>query len=761
MVCRCSLTYRRLKVAMCGRRAGRRAEGEIILVLAIGRVDFRFSGAVCPHRFASVSCWVGETRRRVCLHASEHTVRHGWWTPDAAVQTPGNKFVGWLDGVVTCVWSLGHRFARPTEAGGLALHAPAIGEQLVRRRLRGGLLGLGALANEGEEGPGPGTGEDGLPGGLLRHPVQGGRTSLGDTALMAAFSRLADEGGQADVGAELIDIFEEGDVAGFAHNGYRADVPDAGDRFHQADVAHQEDVGLGHLVNRLLGIPHIALKRDDVIELLLGYKPVHCAQLRLHHEQPLLHSVAGESVGWRNISHRQPLISPQRAKSCARWRSVFALRLVCVRTAAGSARCSAQPAHTPATIITARSPRFPTPPGRMNQNTPRLVSGSWSPAPSALSSLRFHPAPLRLILPCADPLRSSPPSSFSPFTQFRSARIHAKGNIAFTLLELLVSLVILVILTSLVFSITGGVGRMWKETSGALGEWRAARAAFETMNRRISQATLNTTWAYFDGPNGTGNLTTTTPVSYGRYSDLQFVCGNSAEILDSVPNTVTQAIFFQAPLGETRNAGLRGLPQLLNACGFYVQFNDDVAFRPAGGIFQNIEHKYRFRLMELLQPSEDLSVYANNSATDFQWFKNPIANGVARPLAENIIALCILPKFSKFDTSVGSILAPNFYYNSRIAYSFKDGSFKGNTLHQLPPLLQIIMVALDENSAKRLSSEFGTSMPSSLFDNVSFKNADDCNKDLAQLEKNLINKKLRYRIFSSVVSIRGAKWSGD
>ena len=330
------------------------------------------------------------------------------------------------------------------------------------------------------------------------------------------------------------------------------------------------------------------------------------------------------------------------------------------------------------------------------------------------------------------------------------------GHRGFTILELLVSTVVLVFLVVLLTGITGRMSDIWKRTTGSILQWQSARSGFEAMNRRITQATLNTTWAYYDGANGTGNLTTSDPKSYGRSSSLHFVAGPAEDLIPSVPDTTTQAIFFQAPMGRTTETAVRGLPQILNACGFFVQYNDSVNFRPSAALLDSIPGRKRFRLMEWTQDSSGLTVQASAGNA---WFQS--AGTQARPLAENVIALIILPRFSRMDTSADNLLAPDYLYDSRENRSFSGGGISGNSLHQLPPLLQVTMVAIDERSAIRLEQQAGAGVPTGIFDGAPFAVASEFDSNMVRLEENLASAKLNYRVFSSTILIRGAKWNGD
>ena len=92
-----------------------------------------------------------------------------------------------------------------------------------------------------------------------------------------------------------------------------------------------------------------------------------------------------------------------------------------------------------------------------------------------------------------------------------------------------------------------------------------------------------------------------------------------------------------------------------------------------------------------------------------------------------------------------------------------------NPKNQLPPVVQVTMVAIDETSASQLAQRFPNSATlglgmSSLFLS-SAKLEDDAGTaapgdgDLAELEKQLVGLRAAYRVFTTNVTIRGAKWS--
>jgi uncharacterized protein (TIGR02599 family) len=268
------------------------------------------------------------------------------------------------------------------------------------------------------------------------------------------------------------------------------------------------------------------------------------------------------------------------------------------------------------------------------------------------------------------------------------------------------------------------------------------------------------------------------------------------------PVRPTHGIFFQAALGYVASStaatssaynDLHGLDNLLNTWGYYVELNDDAQSGQRPPIFTtNIPPlRLRSRLMELMQSADQVTIYSstlpgvNNPATltptDFSWFTKPLtSNGNINSfhvLAENIIALIILPKLSKQDQAnygvPDSALAPNYYYNSETSGPAASGAASYlNTKNQLPPVVQVTMVAIDEASASRLMSNAtsAANLLTLLQINSHFTDATKYQNDLEQnptsgaadpnsLEQLLINNQISYRIFSTNVSIRAAKWS--
>ena len=363
-----------------------------------------------------------------------------------------------------------------------------------------------------------------------------------------------------------------------------------------------------------------------------------------------------------------------------------------------------------------------------------------------------------------------------------------RGPTAFTLVELMVSVVIVMLLMLLLLTITDATRKTWVTTTARAEQFRGARAGFESMTRRLSQATLNTYWDYFDASGAARtpeNAATFVPTRYARQSELRFISGRAASL--NLPSTCpTHAVFFQAPLGFVADrTNYSRMENLLNTWGYFIQFGDDSLLRPTFVTKTLAPYRSRFRLMELMEPSETMTLYVDEANTPGgssayvlkDWFTKPFraTPQPARVLAENIVALVLLPKLTPSDQAAGKYndgsLAPGYLYDSTTTGESKTGKLDANlnTRNQLPPVIQITMVAVEETSFSRFQKA-ATTMPalglSSLFTTVG-DTADPAKagyaKDLQTLQTNLVTSKppLTYRVFSTNVSIKGAKWSRE
>lgn len=134
---------------------------------------------------------------------------------------------------------------------------------------------------------------------------------------------------------------------------------------------------------------------------------------------------------------------------------------------------------------------------------------------------------------------------------------------------------------------------------------------------------------------------------------------------------------------------------------------------------------------------------------------------ISLALAIVVIALSITPRLSKTEetplqaSATHSPLAPNYSYDS----TGTNTNPQLNPKNQLPPVVQLTMIAIDDKSADKLNLDstkadvFGVSKL--------FTNTQNFDADLATLEGTLATSKVRYRIFTTNVHIRAAKWSRE
>jgi uncharacterized protein (TIGR02599 family) len=328
----------------------------------------------------------------------------------------------------------------------------------------------------------------------------------------------------------------------------------------------------------------------------------------------------------------------------------------------------------------------------------------------------------------------------------------------FTLLELMVSMSVLSLIMLLVFQMLSHTQRAWSGSRARLSTFKEARTAFEAITRRLGQATLNTYWDY----EMSGSGSTALPTGYKKESDMHFVCGQSSDLLGSAVSVSSgHAIFFQAPVGFSLLEENQGLGGLLNAWGFYVELANEDNFIPTFLTSAGVKSRERYRLMEFRPPSENLALYATDmkngsGASLYSWFKGYIdgqSDGVrfSRPIAENIILLIIEPRESNGVSNTSS-LAPNYKYDSREV----QGSGSDKTVHALPQLVDVTMVAIDETSAIRYEQINGSL--SGMLQGAGFTSSSAYDSDLARLRVSLRDAGVDFRIFQETVVIRASKW---
>ena len=330
------------------------------------------------------------------------------------------------------------------------------------------------------------------------------------------------------------------------------------------------------------------------------------------------------------------------------------------------------------------------------------------------------------------------------FSRLRN-RTHSHNGL--TLLEVLVTVALLLVILVAVMQFMTNVDQAWK--SAAADPYAEAQDAFETVAQNLGSATLAPYQDYADSSGAFRTNAAFVPDHLARRSDLDFICGPSAGtgglLTASGRTTSGDGVFFLAPNGYTQTDAHTGMEHLLNAIGYLVEFGDDDT---APSFILPASHCWRWRLKQVLQPAESLQIFA--TVTSSSWIQPLVSTGTVLPvLAENVVTLIVLPERAANDS--GPALAPAFSYDSRDT---------GNllTLHQLPPRVRIVLVAMDANSAQRLAGQNGSNPPQ-LVATTLFQQSAQLDSDLAILDNSLTAQKIGHRIFQREIQLPASDWS--
>ena len=214
-------------------------------------------------------------------------------------------------------------------------------------------------------------------------------------------------------------------------------------------------------------------------------------------------------------------------------------------------------------------------------------------------------------------------------------RLGRRGG--FTLVELLVSTAIMLIVILILLQVIAGMTNIWHNSTGSISTFQSARAAFNTITRTLSRATLKT---YIDYVDTSGNPVTPSTVasstfaavsSFARASELQFISGpvygaNAAASLSPQAFATGHpedfpgdCIFFQAPLGiisadpAAVTSKDKYLQRSLNQVGFFVEYAALSGTNTLPGWLEAslgaVPPVPRFRLFEYLEPSDYMQMY--------------------------------------------------------------------------------------------------------------------------------------------------------
>lgn len=315
---------------------------------------------------------------------------------------------------------------------------------------------------------------------------------------------------------------------------------------------------------------------------------------------------------------------------------------------------------------------------------------------------------------------------------------------AFTLIEILVATAVMLLILAMLSSAMGLTFSTVQRAHLKMDQFASARAGFDRVTATLSQATLNTYWDY-DNPS--------TPSVYLRKSDLHF---RIQSINSGAGTPLGQGIFFQTPLAleSSQPSGL------LHAAGYWVEFGEN-SWRPP-----HTRSRFRYRLIEAIQRTTALEVFksANDPTKRYAWqtgvskvasLSSPGEPGF--PIAENLIALVLWPRLPTAQDPVGDQLSPNYEYDSRNTQTTPASRLKQKA--QLPPMVQVTMIFINEASAARLES--GAIEPNVIREALDgrFRSVASFQADLDAVKAVLDRERIAYLVLSSPVTLRESKWS--
>ena len=346
------------------------------------------------------------------------------------------------------------------------------------------------------------------------------------------------------------------------------------------------------------------------------------------------------------------------------------------------------------------------------------------------------------------------------------ARVGPPPRDAFTLVELLLACAVFAVMLVLMAVAIGQMSTGIRTSSAKVEAFAAAREGFSAVNRTLSTATLNTYWDYFiisgSGYATRGNSSGTI-ANYGRQSDLSFLINDlSANPYGaSLPTltTVTHGAFFFSPQGYSTNTATTNPPGTLNPCGFFVAYGYDPnqAALSNNSYYPNITLKPRFRLYQWMNTSESTNGVnsSTGSITNQVWIAPGTNN--CTPLADNIIAFVLRVP----NTNTPSSATDYGWYSQT---NWPSGSRQPYQMNELPPFVEVTMVAMDETVVNRLTGTASTLATATAAMGIPslatlFTDPTQYTNDLAAVTAGLNSKKIPYRVFTTTVPLPGSKWS--
>ena len=171
-----------------------------------------------------------------------------------------------------------------------------------------------------------------------------------------------------------------------------------------------------------------------------------------------------------------------------------------------------------------------------------------------------------------------------------------------------------------------------------------------------------------------------------------------------------------------------------------------------------------------------MSLGTATNTTAYNWFRGPYMDNStlttrATPIAENVLAMILVPHtINTTSELVGNsttqfVPEPDYRYDTRKFQWAPADAGAARRRHQLPAMIQVTLVVTDEPSYQRFEETSGGQVAAAasvreVF-NGKFTNHVQHDADMTAVEAALNARKLTYKILTTSVALRGAKWITD
>jgi hypothetical protein len=307
-----------------------------------------------------------------------------------------------------------------------------------------------------------------------------------------------------------------------------------------------------------------------------------------------------------------------------------------------------------------------------------------------------------------------------------------RGGAGASLLEMLVSMVVLSLLMVWMVQVLSGAMRVWTLGREKMGRFKGVREGISVMEDRLSQVMAGNRWEYeYEG------VAPAIPRAYVVASELRFRSGVAAWQMEPTGDRQLRghAVSFVSR-GRGHGGGASEGGSGMRGGAFFVAYGEE-----RGGL-EGMERKRRYRLYETSEPLRR----GVDGGFEVGWRSRAVER--AWVVAENVVLLVVVPMRETIGDEAPVVLGCRY-----------DSADWG---HEVPPQVRILMVGIDEGSAERLEAAgmLEDLVPEGWFDE--WENGEDLEAELAALRRRLdgeMGMRVGYQIFDRTVAIPASGWN--